>query len=158
MTDYRALIESLARNEVKFIIVGGAAAIAQGSTRLTQDLDLVYKRNEDNIRRLVEALAPYLPYPRDSPPGLPFRWEPQTLKNGLNFTLTTTAGSLDLFGEIILGGNYEQLEPYSIPLQLFGHECLCLGLERLIEVKRAAGRPKDFEAIAELEEILRLRP
>lgn len=37
MTDYRAFIESLARNEVKFIIVGAAAAIAQGSTRLTQD-------------------------------------------------------------------------------------------------------------------------
>jgi hypothetical protein len=26
-----------------------------------------------------------------------------------------------------------------------------LNLEKLIEVKRAAGRPKDFEAIAELE-------
>jgi len=158
MTDYRSLIESLARNGVKYIIVGAAAAIAQGSTRLTQDLDLVYQRDEDNIRRLIEALAPYRPYPRDAPPGLPFRWDPQTLRNGLNFTLTTTAGSLDLFGEILLGGNYEQLRPHSIPLQLFGHECLCLGLERLIEVKRAAGRPKDFEAIAELEEILRLRP
>jgi len=40
---------------------------------------------------------------------------------------------------------------------LFGVECLCLGLERLIHVKRAAGRPKDFEAIAELEAILEER-
>jgi hypothetical protein len=30
-------------------------------------------------------------------------------------------------------------------------KCHCLKLEKLIEVKRAAGRPKDFEAIAELE-------
>jgi hypothetical protein len=37
---------------------------------------------------------------------------------------------------------------------VFGVDCRCLNLESLIEVKRAAGRPKDFEAIAELEEIL----
>jgi len=36
-------------------------------------------------------------------------------------------------------------------MNLAGHECLCLDLNKLIEVKRAAGRPKDFEAIAELE-------
>ncbi|MDJ0851711.1 MAG: hypothetical protein QNK04_25320 [Myxococcota bacterium] len=32
--------------------------------------------------------------------------------------------------------------------------CLCLGLRKLIDVKRAAGRPKDLEALAELEELL----
>ena len=38
-----------------------------------------------------------------------------------------------------------------------GAECSCLSLDRLIEVKRAAGRPKDFEAIAELEQIREAR-
>jgi hypothetical protein len=37
---------------------------------------------------------------------------------------------------------------------LYGVECLCLGSERLIRVKRAAGRPKDLEVLAELETIL----
>ncbi|MCX6381539.1 MAG: hypothetical protein NT023_19020 [Armatimonadetes bacterium] len=32
--------------------------------------------------------------------------------------------------------------------------CKCLGLERLIFVKRAVGRPKDLEALAELEAML----
>ena len=32
-----------------------------------------------------------------------------------------------------------------------GVRCRCLTLSKLIEVKRAAGRPKDLEAIAELE-------
>jgi hypothetical protein len=36
-------------------------------------------------------------------------------------------------------------------LDLFGVSCRCLGLDALIRVKRAAGRPKDFEALAELE-------
>ncbi|MEO8436738.1 MAG: hypothetical protein ABI596_17705 [Pyrinomonadaceae bacterium] len=64
-------------------------------------------------------------------------------------------GPLDLLGEITLGGNYEQLLPHTVKLNVFGNECLCLGLARLIEVKRAAGRPKDFDAITELEIILK---
>ena len=70
---------------------------------------------------------------------------------GLNFTLTTKLGAIDLLGEIAGGGSYENLLPFTIDLELFGVECKCLELEKLIETKRAAGRPRDFEAIAELE-------
>lgn len=157
MTDYRDLIAALVANGVQFIIVGGAAAVAHGSSRLTNDLDLVYERSDDNITRLAKALASYHPYPREAPQGLPFRWDTRTISNGLNFTLSTTAGALDLLGEITLGGSYEDLKPYSVHLHLFGHDCLCITLARLIEVKRAAGRAKDFEAIAELEQILKQR-
>lgn len=154
MTDFRALITLLVKSRVEFIIVGGAAATAHGSARLTNDLDVVYRRTSENISRLVNALAPYNPYLRGLPPGLPFIWSEQTVQNGLNFTLTTTIGALDLFGEIIAGGGYDDLLPSSITLQLYGVESLCLGLERLIYVKRATGRPKDLEAVAELEAIL----
>jgi len=41
----------------------------------------------------------------------------------------------------------------TIEIELFGVRCLCLGLEKLIQVKRAAGRPKDLEVLAELEAI-----
>ncbi|MGH9914638.1 MAG: hypothetical protein ACRD63_05035, partial [Pyrinomonadaceae bacterium] len=60
----------------------------------------------------------------------------------------------DLLGEIIGGGRYEDLIKDSVRLQLFDVECLCLGLEQLIHVKRTTGRPKDFEVVAELEAIL----
>ena len=73
---------------------------------------------------------------------------------GLNFTLTTKLGSLDLLGEIIGGGGYEELFSETIKVEVAGVECLCLNLERLIQVKRAAGRPKDLEVIAELQQIL----
>ncbi|MCY4660614.1 MAG: hypothetical protein OXF93_12495 [Acidobacteria bacterium] len=33
----------------------------------------------------------------------------------------------------------------------FGVTCRCVTLDRLIHLKRSAGRVKDFEAIAELE-------
>ena len=157
MTDFGALIRILVRAQVEFIIVGGAAATAHGSARLTQDLDIVYRRTQENVTHLVAALAEHAPYLRGAPPGLPFNWDERTIWNGLNFTLTTTLGSIDLLGEITGGGGYDDLLPYSTRQQLFDVECFCLGLERLIYVKRAAGRPKDFEAIAELEAILEER-
>jgi len=150
LIDYPALLRALHDHGVRFIIVGGTAATAHGSARLTQDLDIVYERSPDNLRRLVAALAPQQPYLRGAPPGLPFLFDEATLKRGLNFTLTSKLGDVDLLGEIVGGGGYRELEAHTIELELFGVRCLCLGLDKLIEVKRAAGRPKDLEALAEL--------
>jgi hypothetical protein len=154
MTNYRELIHMLVACRVQFIIVGGLAAAVHGSSRYTEDLDIVYNRADDNVARLVDCLAPLSPYLRGAPPGLPFRWDSRTLLKGLNFSLTTSLGSVDLLGEIVLGGSYQELLPFSEKINIFDDECLVLGLERLIEVKRAAGRPKDFEAISELQLIL----
>jgi hypothetical protein len=154
VTDFNALLRLLTENEVEFIIVGGAAATAHGSARLTYDLDIVYGRSGDNLARIVNALGPIQPYLRGAPPGLPFEWSTETLKKGLNFTLITTLGPLDLLGEIVGGGGYEQLCSETIEVEVAGVKCRCLNLERLIKVKRAAGRPKDLEVVAELEQIL----
>lgn len=152
-TKFRELISTLSRANVEFIVVGGVAATGHGSARLTRDLDVVYRRTPDNIARLVSGLSALDPYLRGAPPGLPFSWSEETVQKGLNFTLITKLGALDLLGEITGGGKYEDILPHSLKLQLHGTECFCLGLDYLIKVKRAAGRPKDFEAIAELEAI-----
>lgn len=157
MTDFKAIVRVLAEGGVEFVVVGGLAATMHGSARLTYDVDVVYRRTADNMRRLVLTLTPYHPYLRGAPPGLPFRWDAATLHRGLNFTLTTDIGDLDLLGEITGGGDYEALLPQSPGIQVFGIECRCLGLPALVQVKRAAGRPKDLEAIAELEAILEER-
>lgn len=154
MTDFNALLRLLTENNVEFIIVGGAAATAHGSARLTLDLDVVYRRSSENIARIVNALRPIKPYLRGAPAGLPFDWSVETMAKGLNFTLITSLGALDLLGEIVGGGAYEQLVPETIAVEIAGVNCLCLNLERLIKVKRAAGRPKDLETIAELQQIL----
>ena len=85
---------------------------------------------------------------------MPFKFDQETVRRGLNFTLDTTLGELDLLGEIAGGGVYEDIEPSSVMAQVFGSQCKCIGLRLLIQTKRAAGRPKDLEAIAELEAIL----
>jgi predicted nucleotidyltransferase len=56
-----------------------------------------------------------------------------------------------------VGGGFEQLVRDTISIDVFGVRCLCLDLEALIRVKRAAGRPKDLEALAELEALLEER-
>ena len=157
MTDFKALLRALSEGGVDFILVGGVAATVHGSARLTLDVDVVYGRSPANLERLVATLAPHRPYLRGAPPGLPFRWDTATLQRGLNFTLTTAIGDLDLLGEIPGGGGYDALLAASMRIQVFGVVVRCLTLERLIEVKRAAGRPKDLEAIAELEAILEER-
>jgi hypothetical protein len=151
MTDFAGLLRVLLKDKVDFILVGGGAAIAHGSARATYDVDVVYARSPDNMARLALALAPLKPYLRGAPPGLPFRWDAETIAHGLNFTLTTTLGDLDVLGEIAGGGGYDPLLPHASTLPLYGTQCLCLDLDTLIHVKRAAGRPKDLEAIAELE-------
>jgi hypothetical protein len=71
----------------------------------------------------------------------------------LNFTLNTKLGLIDLLGEITGGGKYEDLLPHRVRLDVFGSACSCIDLVTLIRVKRAAGRPKDFQVIAELEKM-----
>lgn len=108
MTDFAGLLRRLAGHNVEFILVGGVAATVHGSARLTQDVDVVYARTPENLARLVAALAGLEPYLRGAPPGLPFRWDHETLANGLNFTLTSALGAIDLLGEIVGGGGYDQ--------------------------------------------------
>jgi predicted nucleotidyltransferase len=153
-TNFAELIRILDEARVEFIIIGGVAARSHGSTRFTEDLDIVYSRTRNNIERVVSALAPYQPYLRGAPPGLPFEWNARTIQRGLNFTLKTSLGALDILGEVTGGGAYDEMLSHCITREFFGVDCKCLDLDTLIKVKRAAGRPKDFEAIAELEAIL----
>src|ERR1019366_2655843 len=100
MTDFEALLSTLNRNRVEYIVAGGAAALAHGSARFTQDLDVVYSRSPENLERLVSALRDLKPYLRGASPGLPFVWDTVTLSRGPNFTLDTSLGPIDLLGEI----------------------------------------------------------
>ena len=157
MIDFGAVLRAFEDAGVDSIVVGGLAATIHGSARLTQDVDFVYSREPRNIECLAEELRPHAPYLRGVPEGLPFEWSAATVARGLNFTLTTNIGDIDLLGEITGGGDYQSLLPHTIEVEIFGHRCRCLDLPALIRAKRASGRPKDLKALAELEAILALR-
>ena len=151
MTDFAGVIRTLVDAGIDFIIVGGVAGTVHGSARLTRDVDVVYARSPENMRRLVDALSSHNPYLRGAPQGLPFLWDLNTIQRGLNFTLTTRLGDLDLLGELTGGGGFEQLREHSSTVRVFDRDVQVLDLDWLIRVKRAAGRPRDLEAVAELE-------
>jgi hypothetical protein len=157
ITDILAFVRLLGDAGVDYIIVGGIAGNVHGALRTTLDLDIVYSRAPENVDRLVRALAPCRPYLRGAPSGLPFVLDAETIARGLNFTLTTTIGDIDLLGEVTGGGRYEELRSRVDEVELEGRRCFVVTLETLIALKRAAGRPRDREALAELEALLEER-
>ena len=151
MIQIELTLRLLTQHQVEFVIVGGVATSAHGSSYLTFDLDVAYARTRDNLKHLAAALAPYHPRPRGFPANLPFIWDEQTISQGTNFTLTTDIGNIDLLGEVIGLGDYERVRDQSVVMNLFNLQCRVLSLDALITAKRAAGRPKDLLALPELE-------
>jgi hypothetical protein len=122
--------------------------------RASHSTSTFYSRTQDNIERLAEVLSKFKPILRGAPAGLPFTWDAKTIRNGLNFTLTTTLGDIDLFGEVAGGGTYGDLLQHSVDIEAFDVCFKCVDLPTLIRIKEAAGRPRDHEAIAELRVLL----
>jgi hypothetical protein len=142
---------------VEFVIVGGIAVITHGYVRATLDLDVCYARTPENLRKLVAALAPIRPRLRGAPADLPFLWDERTLRNGLNFTLETDDGDIDLLGEVSGLGNYNDIALRADELELYDARVRLLCLEDLIRSKAAAGRAKDLVDLEGLRALEKLR-
>ena len=148
-----ALLKLLGEHKVDCVIVGGIAAAIHGSMLLTNDVDVCYARDPENLKRLAGALQSVHARLRNAPEGLPFILDAETLKRGLNFTFATDIGDLDLLGEVRGVGHYEEVLVGSITVELFGYRFAVIDIGKLILAKRAAGRPKDLMALPELEAI-----
>jgi predicted nucleotidyltransferase len=156
MNVFRRTLDALAEAGVDFVIIGGVAATAHGSARVTFDLDICYERSRANLERLSLALRPYHPRLRDAPAHLPFDLDAATIRHGMNFSLTTDLGDIDVLGEIAGIGQYTDVLALSDSLYLLGRTYRVLSLEGLIRSKRTAGRSKDLEALRELEALLEI--
>ena len=155
MTDVQRLLDVLHAAGVDFVVVGGVALVLRGSSRVTLDLDLCYARHAENLRRLAAALAPHHPRLRGAPSDLPFFWDERTLASGLNFTLTTDLGDLDILGEVAGVGGYAQVSAGASELVVGDTSIQVMDLDTLERSKRAAGRVKDLLDLAEISEIRR---
>lgn len=151
MNQFEHALKALSEAGVEFVVIGGVAIAAYGSAYVTFDLDVCYRRTPENIQRLKNALAPHHPRLRGASPDLPFRLDVPTLSRGLNFTLTTDLGDLDLFGEVPGIGSFDAVLTRCRVIELFGRRCSVLSLDGLIASKRAAGRPRDLAVLPELE-------
>jgi hypothetical protein len=151
------LLTALSEADVAFIVIGGMAAVAQGATYVTADLDLCYQRHPQNYQRLSQALHPLHPRLRGAPADLPFVLDAATLRAGLNFTLMTDVGDVDLLGEVTGLGPYEAVKAHAEEVELYAHRIWVLTLPGLIVSKQAAGRAKDLLLLPELRALQMLR-
>jgi hypothetical protein len=145
-----AVIRLLGRHEVRWVLIGGLAAITHGAPLVTQDVDICYARDEENLERLAAALGEARAELRAADRDLPFRPDAKTLRAGDAFTLTTDVGWLDLLGTPSGTSGYGDLARTADAFDLFGYRVLVASIEDLIRMKRAAGRAKDLLAVEEL--------
>jgi hypothetical protein len=156
MIDAQPIIQQLVNYRVEFVVIGGMAMRIQGSAHITDDIDFCYHRTPANIKALSAALADLHPYLRGAPPGLPFRLDPPTIQAGLNFTLITDYGEVDILGEISGIGNYQKVLDLSTGMDAYGFKVHVLSVDGLIAAKKAAGRTKDKLHLLELEELKKI--
>lgn len=149
------IVETLAAANVEFVLVGGLAAAAQGAPIATFDVDVVHRRTEDNVGRLLGALSSIDAHYRGRAPGDVLRPTAEILRGTGHSLLVTTLGPLDVLGAIEGGRDYDALLPDSTSIQLRGHEVRVLKLELLVELKRQSTHPKDLAKLPLLEEALR---
>ena len=145
-----SVIRLLGRRRVRYVLIGGLAAVTHGAPLITQDIDACYARDEPNLRRLAAALVEVHAELRGADPGLPLRLDAETLRAGDAFAVTTDVGWLDLLGTPAGTAGYEDLTRTADAFDLFGSRVLVASVEDLIRMKRAAGRPKDLLALEEL--------
>jgi len=154
--DIKKVLYQLNSFNVRFVIIGGQAVILQGAIHLTEDIDICYARDKENLENIVKALSEFNPYLRDAEKELPFIFDVKTLQNGLNFTLTTDVGDIDLFGEVTGLGSYNEVMKFSEIMEIYGIKCNVLTIDGIIKSKKPLKRPKDISVIKEMEAILEI--
>lgn len=148
------LLEALIEARAEVVLVGGLAAVLHGSSIVTQDIDLCYRRDEDACRVLLRALRPFEPeiFPLRSEP-IPL--EPSLLQSHSILHLRTNAGRVDLLAEVPGLGRYEDFARDAEAVHLDNGEIATLTLEQLITSKTAMGRAKDRDHLDVLLELRR---
>ena len=139
----RGMLGALTGGGVRFVVIGGLAAQAHGSSSLTGDLGICYERSPENLERLAVVLRGLAAIRRGDPEFAAIPLDARALRAGDVFTLSTSGGILDLLGSPDPGLTYDTLRSNAIEIAVEDGTVLVAGLDDLIAMKRAAGRPKD---------------
>jgi hypothetical protein len=145
--DPNAILRTLDDHGVRFIVVGGLAGNLRGTADVTNDLDVCYARDKDNLEHLAAALNELEARLRGPgvPEDVPFAIDALSLRHGDTFTFTTSAGAFDILATPSGTTGFEDLDQGATSIDLGdGLIVRVTSLDDLMRMKRAAGRPKDL--------------
>jgi hypothetical protein len=146
----------LAEHGVRFVIIGGLAAVIHGSPYLTTDVDVVPQRSDENLRRLSDALGAMHArvWTVSVPDGLPFEHDARSLSDANVWNLVTDHGRLDVTFVPSGTTGFEDLDRDALALTILGVAVEVASLADVIRSKEAAGREKDRLVLPVLRRIL----
>lgn len=153
MLNLKNILQRLLENKVEFILIGGFAAIVHGSSLMTEDLDVCFLFNEENLSHLLKALRDLHPQHRALKMRKPLEKTPAELLKYKNIYLDTDFGKLDILMETGGLGDYKTLLRQTTEIDLLGYPCKVLTIDALVKAKEFMGRPKDKETILQLRAI-----
>ncbi|MDP1848256.1 MAG: hypothetical protein Q8K79_10740 [Solirubrobacteraceae bacterium] len=147
--DLNELLATLHRHGVDYTIVGGVAVQVHGHRRTTKDLDVIPAPDFENLTRLHAALVELEARPRDIP-GAATPTVEQLATAAIVPPLTTRHGELHVLRDVLGAPAYAELRSRALVVELNGIALAIAGLDDVIAMKRASGRPADLRDIAVL--------
>ena len=150
------ILGALNQHGVKFVLIGGFAAVIHGSPYVTTDLDVVPETSRANLERLSEALRELNArvWTSGEPNGLSFSHSAESLARAQGWNLVTRYGRLDISFQPSGTTGFADLVRDAIHLEILDTEVDVASLADVIRSKEAAGREKDRLVLPTLRRLL----
>ena len=143
--DYKEMLQCLAGESVKFLVVGAYALAAHGYPRATMDIDLWVMPSRDNAEAVLRALGRF---------GAPVRG--LTLddlqEDDTVFQIGVAPRRIDIITGVS-GLRFEEAFARSITIDIEGLQLNIPSVDDLILNKRASGRTRDLADAEALESL-----
>ena len=161
MAEFRPqeIFAALDRHGVRYVLVGGLAAVLHGASHLTTDVDVVPYESLDNLERLSAALRELGARIRvtGEPDGVPFDHSAPSLARVRMWNLQTDVGDLDITFEPSGTHGYDDLARDVVVMRVRGTDVPVASLADVIRSKEAAGRDRDRAVLPGLRALLARR-
>ena len=150
------LFACLDRHGVRYVLIGGLAAVLHGSPLPTLDADICPSRTLDNLGRLATALDEIDARIRtsDAPEGIRFPRDAVFLARVDLLNLVTRLGDVDLSFTPSGTTGFDDLSRHAVAMHIRGATIAVASLEDVIRSKEAANRPKDQRSLPMLRQLL----
>ncbi len=153
--DLRELFQVLAEHGVDYLVIGGVAAQVHGRRRTTKDLDVTPAPDPENFERLAAALMALDAHPIDLGPSAPTPTAEQLSVAPVVPPLITRHGELHILNDVPGATAYAGMRTRALTTDLDGIALHIVGVDDLIRMKQAAGRPSDIDDIEALTTVAR---